>query len=228
MSDEGQIPRVTIFVGGKRYEVPYDLTIMDAMESAGFRLIRGSGCRQGMCGACATLYRLRDDYRLHTALACQELVQDGMHVYPVPYTPANKATYDLDALDAAEKRLVEYYPEIARCLCCNTCTKVCPQELEVMTIVQAALKDDLEAASRLSFECVECGLCAMRCPAEIVPYYVARLARRLYSRYVVGLSERVDQRRREIADGRFDAELATISATDLRAIRELYRTRDFR
>ena len=87
MSDEGQIPRVTIFVGGKRYEVPYDLTIMDAMEHAGFRLIRGSGCRQGMCGACATLYRLRDDYRLHTALACQELVQDGMRLDQIQNDP---------------------------------------------------------------------------------------------------------------------------------------------
>ena len=71
MSEERQTPHVSIFVRGKRYEVPYDLTIMDAIEYAGFRFIRGSGCRQGMCGACATLYRLRGDYRLRTALACR-------------------------------------------------------------------------------------------------------------------------------------------------------------
>ena len=227
MRNEQGMREVTIFVGGKQYAVPYDLTIMDAMEAAGFRLIRGVGCRQGMCGACATLYRLPGDYRLHTALACQELVQDGMHVYPVPYTPTTKARYDLETLDAAADRLVTCYPEVARCLCCNTCTKVCPQELEVMTVVQAALQGDLETAAHLSFECVECGLCAMRCPAEIMPHLVARLARRLYGRYVVGLSHRVDERQREIASGRFNAELAAISEMDLPTIRERYRTRDF-
>jgi succinate dehydrogenase/fumarate reductase-like Fe-S protein len=227
MNEESQTPHVDIFVRGKKYEVPYGLTIMDAIEYAGFRLIRGSGCRQGMCGACATLYRLRGDYKLRTALACQELVKDGMLIFPVSYSPANKATYDIDALDSSETILLEYYPEIARCLCCNTCTKACPQELEVMTIVQAALKGDLEEVSRLSFECVECGLCALRCPAEIVPYYVTRLARRLYGRYVVGMSGRVEKRRREIAEGLFDEELEKICATDIEKIRELYRKRDF-
>ncbi|MQY82374.1 hypothetical protein GH157_01615 [archaeon] len=25
---------------------------------------------------------------------------------------------------------LEYYPEISRCLSCNTCTKACPQDIE--------------------------------------------------------------------------------------------------
>jgi hypothetical protein len=60
-----------------------------------------------------------------------------------------------------------------------------------------------------------------------VPYYVTRLARRLYGRYVVGMSGRVEKRRREIAEGLFDEELEKICATDIEKIRELYRKRDF-
>ena len=36
---------VTISVMGEAYQVPKELTIMKAMEYAGFRFIRGCGCR---------------------------------------------------------------------------------------------------------------------------------------------------------------------------------------
>ena len=35
---------VNIFLFGKKYEVPSDLTIMRAMEYAGYQLVRGCGC----------------------------------------------------------------------------------------------------------------------------------------------------------------------------------------
>jgi len=145
----------------------------------------------------------------------------------VPYSPAKKAVYDLNQLRPSENVLIEHFPEIARCLSCNTCTKACPQELEVMQFIQASLRGDFEEISELSFDCIECGLCAVRCPAEIVPYFVARLARRIYGRYVVGLSGLVEKRRREIEDGAYDDELDEISQMDPQQIRELYRERDF-
>ena len=43
---------VNVFLFGKQYTVPGDLTIMRAMEYAGYQLIRGCGCRNGFCGAC--------------------------------------------------------------------------------------------------------------------------------------------------------------------------------
>ena len=48
---------VNVYFYGKRYSVPADLTIMTAMEYAGYTLKRGCGCRHGFCGACATIYR---------------------------------------------------------------------------------------------------------------------------------------------------------------------------
>lgn len=45
--------KVKIFIMGKAYQVPKGLTIMKAMEHAGYQFIRGCGCRGGFCGACA-------------------------------------------------------------------------------------------------------------------------------------------------------------------------------
>ena len=96
-----------------------------------------------------------------------------------------------------------------------------------MQFVQASLRGDFDEVTKLSFECIECGLCALRCPAEIVPYYVARLARRIYGRHVTGLSDRVEKRRKEIEEGIFDDELEKISKMDVQELRKLYNERDF-
>ena len=41
---------IPVYVMGKKYEVPETLTIMKAMEYAGYQFIRGCGCRGGVCG----------------------------------------------------------------------------------------------------------------------------------------------------------------------------------
>ena len=55
---------VNIYLYGKKYEVPSSLTIMNAMEYAGYQLVRGVGCRCGFCGACATIYRIKGQQEL--------------------------------------------------------------------------------------------------------------------------------------------------------------------
>ena len=47
MSDKKEM--ATIYLFGKKYEVPAGLTIMTAMEYAGYELVRGCGCRNGFC-----------------------------------------------------------------------------------------------------------------------------------------------------------------------------------
>ena len=41
---------VNVYFYGKKYSVPAELTIMTAMEYAGYKLVRGCGCRHGFCG----------------------------------------------------------------------------------------------------------------------------------------------------------------------------------
>jgi heterodisulfide reductase subunit C len=217
---------VKIYVMGKEYTVPSNLTIMKAMEYIGYRFIRGAGCRGGFCGACATVYRMKDEYRLRMALACQETVQNEMYLAQIPFTPANKATYDVNRLESSGNTILEHYPEIARCLCCNTCTKACPQELEVMNIVQAALKGDFEEVALLSFDCISCGLCAMRCPAEIVPYNVALLGRRIYGIYIMPESREIEKMVKETEMGKYEEDLKNLSEMDLDELKKMYEERE--
>ena len=60
---------VNVYFYGKQYSVPAELTIMTAMEYAGYKLVRGCGCRHGFCGACATIYRIKGNNELKTCLA---------------------------------------------------------------------------------------------------------------------------------------------------------------
>ena len=226
--ETNQSDMVTIHVMGKKHTVPADLTIMKAMEAAGHQFKRGAGCRGGFCGACATIYRTKGSYKLQGALACQKIVEDGMYIAQIPFSPAEKKTYDIEELRPDASTFLEYYPEIARCISCNTCTKACPQDIEVMDYVQAALRGDVEEAAKLSFDCLSCGLCAVRCPAEIVPYNIAQLARRLYSRYIVGPTDHVLKRVDEVEAGDFDEGIEELMGLRKETLQDRYETREKR
>jgi Fe-S oxidoreductase len=217
---------IKVYIMGKEYEVPQGLTIMKAMEYAGYRLIRGAGCRAGFCGACGTIFRLKDEYKFRTALACQTTVEDGMYLTQLPFVPATKAEYDIEELRAQPNVIVSLYPEIARCVSCNTCTKACPQDLEVMDFIQAALRGDIAQAARESFDCLQCGMCAARCPADIVHYHVGQLARRLYGKYVAPHSEYLKKRNAEIKAKKFDDEMDELTQMELDELKKVYTERD--
>ena len=95
---------VNVYFFGKKYSVPADLTIMTAMEYAGYTLKRGCGCRHGFCGACATIYRIKGKNELKTCLACQTQVQEGMYVASIPFFPTDKRTYDINDLKPGQHR----------------------------------------------------------------------------------------------------------------------------
>ncbi len=216
---------IPIYIMGKRYDVPPSLTIMKAMEWAGYTLIRGVGCRGGFCGACATVYRVKDDPKLYFGLACQTVVKPEMYLGQIPFFPTKRATYDITRLKAEPQTLFKIYPELLRCLGCGTCTKACPQELKVKDYMAAAMRGDIAQVANLSFDCIMCGLCAARCPAEEPQYNVAILARRLYGRYLAPRSAHLSVRVQEIEAGKFDAELAELKALDMAALKARYKAR---
>jgi succinate dehydrogenase/fumarate reductase-like Fe-S protein len=217
---------IEIFIFGQRYEVPEGLTILKAFEWAGYQLTRGVGCRGGFCGACGTVFRLAGDYRLRYALACQSVIEPGMMLGPLPFFPAQRARYRLDSLAPTGQTLLELYPEILRCFGCNTCTKACPQEVDVLQYMAAALSGDLPALADLSFDCINCGLCVARCPAELVPPNVALLGRRLYGKYLAPPARHLQQRLQEIEAGAFRAELRELQALDLAELKARYAARE--
>ena len=217
---------IPIFVMGKRYEVPETLTIMKAMEYAGFKFIRGAGCRGGICGACATVYRRAGDYKLYVGLACQTVVEPNMYLAQIPFYPANRAVYDFSQLSSDPEEIFKLYPELFRCVACNACTKVCPMDVEVMDMISALKQGNIARAAELSFSCIQCGLCASRCMGELPQYHIAQLARRIYGSKIVPRAEHLNKVVIATAEGKYDQCLHTLMKMGEEELRKLYQERE--
>jgi len=221
-----QVQMVDIYVMGRHYQVPEGLTILTALEYCGYRMIRGCGCRAGFCGACATIYNFKNDPQLRYDLACQKTVEQDMYLVQIPFFPAAKPLYNLEETEATAEQILALYPDLATCFVCNTCTKTCPQELEVMWFMSDALRGDIKEVANKSFDCVMCGLCAARCPQGLQPYNIALLCRRLYGRHLTPVSKHLQDRLDEIEAGKFDAEIEELKKTSEDELRRRYFARD--
>ena len=217
---------VNVYFFGKKYSVPADLTIMTAMEYAGYKLVRGCGCRHGFCGACATIYRIKGKNELKTCLACQTQVQEGMYVASIPFFPTDKRTYNLEEIKPKEQIMMELYPEIYSCIGCNACTKSCSQGLNVMQYIAYAQRGEYEKCAEESFDCVMCGVCSSRCPAGISHPQVAELARRLTGKYIAPESAHLEKRVEEVKEGKFEALIENLMQKPLAELKELYNHRE--
>ncbi len=217
---------VNVFLMGKKYEVPSNLTIMKAMEYAGYELVRGCGCRNGFCGACATIYRIKGQQELKACLACQTKVEDNMYVATLPFFPLVKKVYDINTTTPTEQVMMQLYPEIYSCIGCNACTKACTQELNVMQYIAYAQRGEYEKCAEESFDCVMCGVCSSRWPAGISHPQVAMLARRLNGKYLAPKTQHLVDRVEEINKGELEELIQDLMNKPLDTIKELYNTRE--
>jgi succinate dehydrogenase/fumarate reductase-like Fe-S protein len=218
---------VSIYLFGKKYDVPAELTIMNAMEYAGYQLVRGCGCRNGFCGACATIYRIKGQNQLKTALACQTKVEDNMYIATLPFFPLVKQVYDVNKIKPEQQVMMQLYPEIYACIGCNACTRACPQGLNVMQYIAYAQRGEFKKCADESFDCVMCGICSSRCPAGISHPQVAELARRLNGKYIQPESKHLTERVEEINAGKCEELIEQLMKKPLAEIKELYNKRDF-
>ena len=217
---------VNVYLFGKKYEVPSNLTIMGAMEYAGYQLVRGCGCRNGFCGACATIYRIKGQSALQSCLACQTKVENDMYVATLPFFPLEKKVYDIEKVKPTEQIMMQLYPEIYSCIGCNACTKACTQQLNVMQYIAFAQRGEYEKCADESFDCVMCGVCSSRCPAGISHPQVALLARRLNGKYLAPKSAHLEDRVQEIKDGTFQELLEALMQKPISEMKELYNNRE--
>jgi heterodisulfide reductase subunit C len=217
---------IDIYIMGKHYQVPEGLTIMQALEYAGYQIVRGAGCRAGFCGACATIYQIKGDPQLKFDLACQTEVKPGMYLTQIPFFPTQKANYKIEETKPELDEILKAYPDIVKCFGCNTCTKTCPQDLEVMWFMSDALRGDIQGAADKSFDCVMCGLCAARCPQGLQPYNVAILCRRLQGKHKAKRSAHLQDRIDEIKSGKYADEVKSLKNVSREELSRKYTSRD--
>jgi heterodisulfide reductase subunit C len=216
-------PTYSIYILGKKYEVPAGLTIMKSIEYSGYQITRGCGCRGGVCGACSTVYRIKDDPKLNVGLACQVNAEDEMYIVQVPYMPIYRAKYDVNTTECADESVLRLYPTLKRCMGCNTCTNSCPLDLKVLDYVSALLRGDFDTAKHLSMECVMCGMCANRCPAGLAPMNMAMMVRRLVGKKAHKNTAQFTERLRNIREGKWTAEIERYKALDRAGLQPIYK-----
>lgn len=218
---------IPIYIMGREYMVPESLTVMKAIEYAGYKYIRGCGCRGGICGACAMFYRYPGEYKLRSSLACQTVVGPEMIIVQLPFFPSNRPTYKLDEMTgSAHENLRALYPEVFKCVGCGTCTRTCPMDIDVMDYIALMKRGDLKAAAEKSFDCVMCGLCAARCPAQISQFTAAMFVRRLCGKLILPKAGHLAKRVEEVESGRYDKALKDLASIETEALKKLYVDRE--
>lgn len=94
-----------------------------------------------------------------------------------------------------------------------------------MDYVQAALRGDIAQTASLSFDCIQCGLCSMRCPADIKHYHMAQMARRVYGRYMSPVTAHLEERIVEIEKGVYEKEVEALVKMTRSELEEIYAAR---
>lgn len=215
--------RVRIVFMGQSYEVPALSTVLQSLEGVGYQFVRGVGCRGGLCGACAFLGHLEGEEQIRPGLACQSIVADNLHISPMPSYPVIRPLHALEGRPATYETVRGAYPELLRCIGCNTCTRVCPQDIPVMDLLSATFRNDFFRIADKSFDCILCGLCAARCPADIAPFNIFLYVRRLTGRHLTPASHDVAKRVEGIDAGTFEEELDRLMSAGKEELEQAFR-----
>jgi succinate dehydrogenase/fumarate reductase-like Fe-S protein len=210
------------------YRVSAKRTVLSALEAVGVSFVRGIGCRGGICGACTILYRIKGKPELKAALICQEEVEDGMEILPLPYIPQKKVQHDL-VLPEGETpayRVRRLYPEVNNCVMCGECTRLCPVDIDVMSYVGMIKRGDLAGAARESFTCIQCQACVLRCPSQISQPNAALAARRFYGRFKESPADHLLKAVEKMQSGHYKSIFRRLGRLDQDDLRALYQRRE--
>lgn len=221
-------PSITIGYDGTDYRVSPGRTLLVALEEAGLRFVRGVGCRGGVCGACTVLYRLRDSHALVAGLMCQDEVQDGMEILPLPYIPQKKVPHPLtlNADETTAYHVLTLYPEVNHCVMCGECTRLCPVGLDVMAYVGMIKRGDLCGAAQASFTCVQCQACVLRCPSSISQPNAALATRRFHGRFQVPTADHLTKALEKGESGHYRSVFRRVRRMDPVEFQALYQRRE--
>ena len=99
-------------------------------------------------------------------------------------------------------------------------------DVEMMDVMAALKQGNIAKAATLSFNCIQCGLCASRCMGELPQYHIAQLARRIYGSKIVPRAEHLAEAVVASNNGRYDAYLKTLMKMGEEELRRVYQARE--
>ena len=79
---------------------------------------------------------------------------------------------------------------------------------------------------RLSFDCIQCGICASRCMGELPQYHIAQLVRRLYGGKLAPETPHLETMVKKIADGHYEKMLEELKNMAESELKKLYSDRE--
>lgn len=197
-------------INGKDITLPKSMSSIQAVWHAGYPMVHGVGCLEGVCGACKVLVRRAGGSEITTELGCQTVVEEGMQIIFLIFPTPNQHHYELSDFKNSWDTQAQFhgiYPEAINCRHCHGCTKSCPKGIEVEKGVELAVEGKFLEAGELFLECVMCGLCLTSCPERITPNHVGLFSRRISAYFHLRPSNLIN-RLEEIRKGVYSIEYA--------------------
>ena len=174
--------KIKVNINGKDITLPAPMSAIQAVWHAGYPMVHGVGCLEGVCGACKVLVRRAGGTEITTELGCQTMTEDGMQIIFLVFPTPNHHSYELSDFNNSWETQGQFhhvFPEAAHCRHCSGCTKACPKDIDVEKGVDLAVEGKFREAGELFLECVMCGLCLTSCPERITPNHVGIFCRRV-------------------------------------------------
>lgn len=196
--------KINLNINGNDISVPSSMSAIQAVWHAGYPMVHGVGCLEGVCGACKVMVRRAAGRKITTELGCQTLVEEGMQIIFLVFPTSNHHTYNLNDFNNSwetQGQFHQVFPEAANCRHCGGCTKTCPKEIDVEKGVALAVEGKFHESGELFLECVMCGLCLTACPERITPNHVGLFCRRISAYFHIRPSNLIN-RLEEIRKGK--------------------------
>jgi len=99
-------------------------------------------------------------------------------------------------------------------------------DVPVMDYVAAIKQGDFQKAAALSFDCIQCGLCATRCMAEMAQYHIAQMVRRINGSKITPRAQHLVKMVSDIDAGKYTEGLAVLKAMDTDTLKKTYMARE--
>ena len=99
-------------------------------------------------------------------------------------------------------------------------------EIDVMNYIALFKRGDVLGGAKESFDCIMCGLCVVRCPANITQMEVGLAGRRIAAAKLISRSEVTKKRAEQVRTGRYEAMLAELGQMDREKLKEIYTSRE--